>query len=87
MTKIGPYIIMKAADHPAFLKTEKLARCLSYNDIEEILAHRIHLHKNPKRKVPVPPEPIPADVQRIYNEAIAKAAEANARSTYPKAEE
>jgi len=52
MTRIGPIIIMKAADHPAFLKAEKLARCLSYNDIEEILAGKKHIHRNPgKRKV------------------------------------
>ena len=50
MTRIGPIIFMKAADHPAFLKAEKLARCLSFNDIEEILAGKKHLHANPVRK-------------------------------------
>jgi hypothetical protein len=55
MMKIGPYIIMKAANHPAFLKAEKLARCLSYNDIEEILAGKRHVHRNPiKRKTWIP---------------------------------
>ncbi len=46
---LGPFIIMKAADHPAFLKAEKLARCLSENQIDDILAGRKHLHGNPTR--------------------------------------
>lgn len=41
--KIGPFIIMRAADHPAFLTAEKLARCLSANGIDDILAGRKHL--------------------------------------------
>ena len=64
MTKIGPLIVMKAADHPVFLKAEKLARCLSFNDIEEILAGHKHLHANPvrKQKYPIPEREVRAMV-------------------------
>lgn len=63
MTRIGPWIFMKAANYPAFLKAEKLARTLSYNDIEEILNHHVHIHRNPKRREP--PVPYPGE-EEIY---------------------
>ena len=54
MKQIGKYIILKKAEYPAWEKANKLARCLSFNDIEEILAGRKHIHRNPgKRKVEV----------------------------------
>ena len=50
MIKIGPYIIIKAADYPFFEKAHKLYRCLTDTQVEEILAGKRHTHLNPTRK-------------------------------------
>ena len=47
---IGPYIIMRKSDLPHIEKAEKLARCLTLNDIDLILTGKMHLHGNPIRK-------------------------------------
>jgi hypothetical protein len=43
-------VIVPRAEFPAFEKAHKLARVLSHNDIEEILAGKKHIHGNPRRK-------------------------------------
>uniref|UniRef100_A0A6H1ZWA0 Uncharacterized protein n=1 Tax=viral metagenome TaxID=1070528 RepID=A0A6H1ZWA0_9ZZZZ len=49
--KIGSYIIMHERHYPAFGKANKIARCLTENDIENLLQGRAHIHLNPvKRK-------------------------------------
>jgi hypothetical protein len=48
--KLGPFILMKIDEHPAYLKAEKLARTLTENDIDLILTGKMHLHGNPRRK-------------------------------------
>jgi hypothetical protein len=52
---IGPFLIMRAADYPAFEKANKISRCLTENDIDDLLQGKAHIHRNPtKRKPPVP---------------------------------
>lgn len=65
--KLGPWIIIKRVDYPAFEKAHKLARCLSLNDIEEILAGKKHLHGNPVRKQKVL---FNIDGQKIYEGTV-----------------
>ena len=48
--KIGPYIITRKEQLPHIEKAHKLARCLTLNDIELILAGKKHVHSNPTRK-------------------------------------
>ncbi len=51
MTKLGPYIVVKAAEFPFFERVHKLARCLTPNQVEDILKMKAHIHRNPgKRK-------------------------------------
>ena len=50
MTKIGPYLIVKAAQMPFYQKAHKLARALSEDALDDILAGKKHIHSNPKRK-------------------------------------
>ncbi len=53
MTKIGPFILIKAAEFPHFQKAHRIARELTEQRIDDILEHRYHLHRNPvKRKSP-----------------------------------
>ncbi len=47
--KLGPIIIMKAAELPHIQKAHKLARCLTEAELEDVLAGRKHLHGNPVR--------------------------------------
>ena len=57
MKVVGPYLIIRKSEFPAFEKAHRLARCLSHNDIEEILDGKRHVHKNPRKwKVPVSKE-------------------------------
>ena len=66
MIRIGPWIVIKKVEFPAWEKVHKLARCLSFNAIEEILAGKKHLHTNPVRK---PKYPIPErDVRAMVDE-------------------
>ncbi len=55
MKKIFGYIILKAVDYPCWEKAEQLARCLSFNEIEDILFGRKHLQKYPKKRDKVKP--------------------------------
>ena len=50
MTKIGPFLIVKAAQMPFYQKAHKLARALSEDALDDILAGKKHIHSNPKRK-------------------------------------
>jgi len=56
MQQIGKYIILRKAEYPAWEKAHKLARCLSVNDIELILAGKKHLHLNPRKRKALEPE-------------------------------
>ncbi len=49
MMKLGPFIIMRAAEFPHIQKAHKLARCLTEAELDDILAGRKHLHGNPVR--------------------------------------
>lgn len=50
--KIGPFLIIKAADMPFYSKAHRLARALSEDQLDDILAGKCHIHRNPgKRKV------------------------------------
>jgi len=48
--KVGNWLILKAADFPVWKLAHKLARSLSQDDIEALLAKEKHIHKNPKKK-------------------------------------
>jgi hypothetical protein len=50
MTKIGGFIIIKAAEMPFYQKAHKIARALSEDDLDDILAGKKHLHGNPVKK-------------------------------------
>jgi len=50
---IGPYMIMRKSDYPLFEKAHKLARSLTEDQIDEILAGKRHTRRSPgKRKAP-----------------------------------
>ncbi|MBU0977366.1 MAG: hypothetical protein KKD18_03040, partial [Nanoarchaeota archaeon] len=49
--QIGKWVVMKIADVPAWDRATELARSLSQNDIEALLAGKVHIHKNPKKKL------------------------------------
>ncbi len=51
--KIGNYIIIKTSEMPLYEKAHKLARVLSEDDLDDILAGRRHLRRNPIRKTVV----------------------------------
>ena len=53
MKKIGSYILIKAAEFLAIEKAHKLARTLTENQIDDILASKKHIHANPLRKLRV----------------------------------
>jgi hypothetical protein len=46
LNRIGPYLIIKAADFPHFQKAHKLARTMTEIQLEDVLTGRKHLHKN-----------------------------------------
>jgi hypothetical protein len=48
--EIGPYIIVKKSELPFLQKAHKLARAMSEDQLDDILAGRKHVHRNPKRK-------------------------------------
>jgi len=48
--EIGPYVIVKKSELPFLQKAHKLARAMSEDQLDDILAGRKHLHGNPKRK-------------------------------------
>jgi len=50
MIKLGPYIIIKLAEYPVFEKAHKLARSLTEDQIDEILAGKRHTRRNPKKR-------------------------------------
>ena len=50
MTTIGPYIIMRKERLPFLEKAHKLARALSEDALDDILAGRKHLGYNPGKK-------------------------------------
>ncbi len=50
MTKIGPWIIIKVSEFPAFEKANRLARTLTDTQIEVILSGKASLHLNPRKK-------------------------------------
>jgi hypothetical protein len=49
----GPYFIVKKTDFPAFQKAHRLSRSMTEVQLEDILEHRYHLHRNPSRKLRV----------------------------------
>lgn len=50
MKKIFGYLILKVVDYPAWKFAEQLARRLSFNEIEELLAGKKHLQKYPRKR-------------------------------------
>jgi hypothetical protein len=50
MKTIGPYIIIKKSDFPAFQKAHKITRELTEQRLDDILQNRYHLHRNPRKK-------------------------------------
>jgi hypothetical protein len=53
MQKVGKWIVLKAFEYPLFEKAHKLARTLTEDQIDEILAGKRHTRRNPgKRKAP-----------------------------------
>lgn len=64
--QLGPFIIMHKQDYPAWVKTHKLSRCLTENDVDDILSGRKHLHLNPSRKLRV----IASDKCQIETERV-----------------
>jgi hypothetical protein len=50
------YIIIRKAEFPHFQKAHKIARELTEQRLDDILAGRLHLHKNPGKRKAVKPE-------------------------------
>ena len=50
MTEILGFMIIKKAEYPAWIKAHKLARTMTEDQVDDILAGRKHVHGNPKRK-------------------------------------
>jgi hypothetical protein len=53
MRQIGPYLIVRKTEFPYFKKAHRIARELSEQRLDDILEHRYHLHKNPRKKLNV----------------------------------
>ena len=47
--KIGNFIIIRESALLQYQKAHKLARMLTENDLDLILAGKMHLHRNPRR--------------------------------------
>jgi len=49
----GPYFIIPKEEYPMFRQAYRLARNMTDIQIDEILEHRCHLHRNPSRKLKI----------------------------------
>jgi hypothetical protein len=47
--QIGPYIIMRKTELPFIEKAHKLARAMTEDQLDDILAGKRHIHRNPRR--------------------------------------
>ena len=61
----GSYLIIPKREFPLFEKAYRLARTMTDIQIEEILEHRCHFHRNPSRRLKV----IAADKCQIETES------------------
>ena len=59
MIKFFGYVLIKENELPGLHNALLLARCLSENDIEDIMAKKKHLHRNPPKRKGVKNELLP----------------------------